>query len=169
MDDAQSFADWGVDYLKYDNCYHMGRFGTPLISFERFNKMAEALKATGKNIFYSLCNWGEDYSYSVRFSKYSCHHLQDTLRLTRIKWFSGLRPLVTHGAFSVTSTILSLAQTIFALATIPPTRLALPLAPTVRCSPSSTASCLTSTAVSLVDGTISTCSRLATVARLRKR
>ncbi|PTB62533.1 family 27 glycoside hydrolase [Trichoderma citrinoviride] len=64
MDDAQSFADWGVDYLKYDNCYHMGRFGTPLISFERFNKMAEALKATGKNIFYSLCNWGEDYSYS---------------------------------------------------------------------------------------------------------
>lgn len=73
MDDAQSFADWGVDYLKYDNCYHMGRFGTPLISFERFNKMAEALKATGKNIFYSLCNWGEDYSYSVRFPKYSYH------------------------------------------------------------------------------------------------
>lgn len=65
MDDAQSFADWGVDYLKYDNCYHMGRFGTPLISFQRFNAMAEALKATGKNIFYSLCNWGEDYSYSV--------------------------------------------------------------------------------------------------------
>ncbi|KAL7923528.1 glycoside hydrolase family 27 protein [Trichoderma austrokoningii] len=63
-DDAQSFADWGVDYLKYDNCYHMGRFGTPLISFQRFNAMAEALKATGKNIFYSLCNWGEDYSYS---------------------------------------------------------------------------------------------------------
>lgn len=78
MDDAQSFADWGVDYLKYDNCYHMGRFGTPLISFERFNKMAEALKATGKNIFYSLCNWGEDYSYSVRFSNYmhSCHLLR---------------------------------------------------------------------------------------------
>lgn len=43
----------------------MGRFGTPLISFQRFNAMAEALKATGKNIFYSLCNWGEDYSYSV--------------------------------------------------------------------------------------------------------
>jgi hypothetical protein len=43
----------------------MGRFGTPLISFQRFNAMAEALKATGKNIFYSLCNWGEDYSYTV--------------------------------------------------------------------------------------------------------
>lgn len=22
--DAQAWADWGVDYLKYDNCYHMG-------------------------------------------------------------------------------------------------------------------------------------------------
>lgn len=76
-DDAQSFADWGVDYLKYDNCYHMGRFGTPLISFERFNAMAEALKATGKNIFYSLCNWGEDYSYSVSLimSISTCHEL----------------------------------------------------------------------------------------------
>ncbi|EHK15868.1 glycoside hydrolase family 27 protein [Trichoderma virens Gv29-8] len=59
--DAQSFADWGVDYLKYDNCYHMGRFGTPLISFNRFNEMAKALKKTGRSILYSLCNWGEDY------------------------------------------------------------------------------------------------------------
>ncbi|KAL5086277.1 hypothetical protein Trisim1_009154 [Trichoderma cf. simile WF8] len=59
--DAQSFADWGVDYLKYDNCYHMGRFGTPLISFNRFNEMAKALKKTGRSILYSLCSWGEDY------------------------------------------------------------------------------------------------------------
>ncbi|KAL7906729.1 glycoside hydrolase family 27 protein [Trichoderma velutinum] len=59
--DAQSFADWGVDYLKYDNCYHMGRFGTPLISFNRFNEMAKAIKKTGRSILYSLCSWGEDY------------------------------------------------------------------------------------------------------------
>ena len=59
--DAQSYASWGVDYLKYDNCFHMGRFGTPKISFDRYNAMAEALKATGRSIFYSLCSWGEDY------------------------------------------------------------------------------------------------------------
>ncbi|UKZ64561.1 uncharacterized protein TrAtP1_005776 [Trichoderma atroviride] len=59
--DAQSFADWGVDYLKYDNCYHMGRFGTPLVSFNRFNAMAEAIKKTGRAMLYSLCSWGEDY------------------------------------------------------------------------------------------------------------
>jgi alpha-galactosidase len=33
--DAESFADWGVDYLKYDNCYHLGRFGTPEVSCKR--------------------------------------------------------------------------------------------------------------------------------------
>lgn len=59
--DAESWASWGVDYLKYDNCYHMGRFGTPKISFDRYNVMAQALKATGRKIFYSLCSWGEDY------------------------------------------------------------------------------------------------------------
>lgn len=67
--DAQSFADWGVDYLKYDNCYHMGRFGTPLISFNRFNAMAEAIKKTGRSILYSLCSWGEDYVHTVSQSR----------------------------------------------------------------------------------------------------
>ena len=59
-EDAESFASWDVDYLKYDNCYHMGRFGYPQVSFDRYNAMAKALKATGRKILYSLCNWGED-------------------------------------------------------------------------------------------------------------
>jgi len=63
--DAQGFAAWGVDYLKYDNCYHMGRFGTPLISFNRYKVMWDALNATGRPMLYSLCNWGEDYSHTV--------------------------------------------------------------------------------------------------------
>ncbi|KAK7991485.1 glycoside hydrolase family 27 protein [Apiospora saccharicola] len=60
-DDAESFASWGVDMLKYDSCYHMGRIGTPLISFNRFKTMSDALKATGRNILLNLCNWGEDF------------------------------------------------------------------------------------------------------------
>ncbi|CZS95349.1 related to alpha-galactosidase precursor [Rhynchosporium agropyri] len=59
--DAENFAAWGVDFLKYDNCYHMGRMGTPKLSFDRFKVMADALKATGRNIALSLCSWGEDY------------------------------------------------------------------------------------------------------------
>jgi alpha-galactosidase len=64
-DDAESFASWGVDYLKYDNCYHMGRMGTPLISFNRFKVMADALNATGRPIALGLCNWGEDYVHTA--------------------------------------------------------------------------------------------------------
>lgn len=59
--DAQSFASWDVDYLKYDNCFHRGRFGYPEISFNRYNVMWKALNATGRPILYSLCSWGEDY------------------------------------------------------------------------------------------------------------
>ncbi|QWF82389.1 NPCBM/NEW2 domain-containing protein [Amycolatopsis sp. CA-230715] len=54
-DDAQSFADWGVDYLKYDNCNNQGRPAT-----ERYKAMGDALKATGRPIVYALCEWGEN-------------------------------------------------------------------------------------------------------------
>lgn len=60
-EDATTYASWDVDYLKYDNCYHMGRFGTAKLSFDRFNAMSTALNATGRPMVYALCNWGEDY------------------------------------------------------------------------------------------------------------
>ncbi|KAK9372138.1 glycoside hydrolase superfamily [Lipomyces chichibuensis] len=59
--DAQTFASWDVDYLKYDNCYNEGLSGTPKITSERYRTMTEALKATGRPILYAICNWGEDY------------------------------------------------------------------------------------------------------------
>lgn len=61
VQDAKSWASWDVDYLKYDNCFHMGRFGTPKITYDRYDAMAKALNATGRPMLYSLCNWGEDY------------------------------------------------------------------------------------------------------------
>jgi alpha-galactosidase len=51
--DAASFAEWGVDLLKYDNCNNQGR---PAV--ERYTAMAEALAATGRDIVYSICEWG---------------------------------------------------------------------------------------------------------------
>ena len=53
--DAKTYAEWGVDYLKYDNCYN-----NKIKSEIRYKKMGDALKKTGKNIFYSICNWGYD-------------------------------------------------------------------------------------------------------------
>ncbi|MGH7523099.1 MAG: glycoside hydrolase family 27 protein [Gemmatimonadales bacterium] len=53
--DAKKFAEWGVDYLKYDNCNNQKR---PAI--ERYTTMSKALKATGRPIVFSLCEWGEN-------------------------------------------------------------------------------------------------------------
>ena len=51
--DAQTFADWGVDYLKYDNCYNDG-----ITSIERYTAMRNALAETGRPIFYSSVSVG---------------------------------------------------------------------------------------------------------------
>ncbi|ETS86073.1 hypothetical protein PFICI_04098 [Pestalotiopsis fici W106-1] len=57
--DAATFAGWGIDYLKYDNC---GGFqANTLAPQERFWRMAHALKDTGREIFYSLCQWGNQF------------------------------------------------------------------------------------------------------------
>ncbi len=55
--DAQTWASWGVDYLKYDNCNNQGS-STRQQYIDRYMAMADALKATGRTIFYSLCEWG---------------------------------------------------------------------------------------------------------------
>lgn len=53
FEDAKYFADTGVDLLKYDNCYHPS---TPALL--RYNRMSLALKASGRDILFSACNWG---------------------------------------------------------------------------------------------------------------
>ena len=53
--DAQTFADWGVDFLKYDYCYKPagGPTGPQL-----YARMGQALRATGRPILFSACEWG---------------------------------------------------------------------------------------------------------------
>ncbi|MGD0814790.1 MAG: glycoside hydrolase family 27 protein [Verrucomicrobiota bacterium] len=51
--DAQAYASWGVDYLKYDWC-DVGDLQGPAA----YKKMSDALRATGRPIFFSLCEWG---------------------------------------------------------------------------------------------------------------
>jgi alpha-galactosidase len=55
--DAQTFADWGVDYLKYDNCNNNGST-TKQQYIDRYTAMRDALAATGRPIVYSICEWG---------------------------------------------------------------------------------------------------------------
>jgi alpha-galactosidase len=51
--DALAYAAWGVDYLKYDWC----NTGTRNAE-EAYSLMADALKASGRAIVFSLCEWG---------------------------------------------------------------------------------------------------------------
>lgn len=52
--DAKTFASWGIDYLKYDNCNNDGSKPT-----QRYPVMTRALMKAGRPIFFSLCEWGD--------------------------------------------------------------------------------------------------------------
>jgi alpha-galactosidase len=67
--DAQTYADWGIDYLKYDLCSYGGvmRQQAPndaaaqnKLMREAYEKMHQALKKTGRPIVYSFCQYGDD-------------------------------------------------------------------------------------------------------------
>lgn len=53
--DAKTFASWDVDFLKYDYC------GAPEdveTAKTRYKKMGDALKKSGREIMFSVCEWG---------------------------------------------------------------------------------------------------------------
>jgi len=53
--DAIAYARWGVDYLKYDWCWTGNRNAE-----EAYATMADALKASGRPIVFSICEWGNN-------------------------------------------------------------------------------------------------------------
>lgn len=54
--DAATFAEWGVDYLKYDNCFKPQDQQGHLL----YRRMGLALANCGRDICFSACNWGVD-------------------------------------------------------------------------------------------------------------
>jgi len=67
--DAKTFAEWGIDFLKYDLCglrpimlqqAPNDRAAQMRIMIAAYDKMNKALKATGRPIVYSLCEYGWD-------------------------------------------------------------------------------------------------------------
>jgi len=51
--DARTYAEWGVDYLKYDWCYHGEQN-----SKASYALMRDALYKAGRPIVLSICEWG---------------------------------------------------------------------------------------------------------------
>ena len=56
FDDAETFAEWGVDYLKYDYCYKPDHIPGEIL----YKRMSTALRNCGRDIMFSACNWGND-------------------------------------------------------------------------------------------------------------
>ena len=59
--DAKLFAEWGVDFLKYDYCFcndYASENNDYRMAIERYKKMGDELKATGRPILFSICEWG---------------------------------------------------------------------------------------------------------------
>lgn len=53
--DARTFAEWGVDFLKYDYCHAPNDRGSAM---RLYSTMGAALQATGRPIVFSICEWG---------------------------------------------------------------------------------------------------------------
>lgn len=59
--DAKLFAEWGADYLKYDYCHcpdYASQNNDYKMAIARYKAMGDALKATGRPIVFSICEWG---------------------------------------------------------------------------------------------------------------
>ncbi len=56
--DAATYASWGVDLLKYDNCGDQHTIGQPEA---RYPVMRDALNATGRQMVFAACEWAVDF------------------------------------------------------------------------------------------------------------
>ena len=54
--DALQYARWGIDYLKYDWCNT-----TNVNAQGAYQLMRDALQASGRPIFFSMCEWGDNH------------------------------------------------------------------------------------------------------------
>ncbi len=57
--DARTYAAWGIDYLKYDWCGARNLYSDEEMQAV-YQKMGDALRASGRPIVYSLCQYGRD-------------------------------------------------------------------------------------------------------------
>lgn len=89
--DAKTFAQWGFDYLKYDYCNAPADWQTAIA---RYQKMAEALKKTGRDITFGVCEWGDRQPWL--WAKKAGGHLWRTTADVRDKWKSLKAPKNAH-------------------------------------------------------------------------
>lgn len=85
--DAQTYADWGVDFIKADWCFTDG-----LDTRTQYKIMSDAIKATGRPMILSICEWGVtspwEWGEGVGQMWRTTNDIQDCYDCTR--WWGGL-------------------------------------------------------------------------------
>lgn len=92
--DARDYASWGVDFLKYDYC---GMEDAQMPTRYYYERMRDALNASGRPIFFSICSWGvgqpHEWGAAVGnswrtgrdlFAAWDEHHAREVLRLPQL-------------------------------------------------------------------------------------
>jgi alpha-galactosidase len=95
--DAQTFAGWGVDYLKYDWCHSDADHANQV---KLFTAMRNALRATGRRIFYSINpNSSDDHHAGTEYDWSGVADMaRNTADLVPV-WRSTLPPLDSSDSF----------------------------------------------------------------------
>jgi len=99
--DANTFASWGVDFVKMDWCNTNGL--TPKVQYPQFT---EALNATGRPIFFEMCEWGVQQPWqwatpvANQWRTSGDHHDQWSSTLSVINNQAGLSKYASTGAWN---------------------------------------------------------------------
>lgn len=96
--DARTFAAWGVDFLKHDHCFFPPEANVPAA----YRRMGQALRNSGRDIVYSLANWGGDEIY--KWGRSTGGHLWRTTGDIKDSWHSiydlGFRAHSEHAPYA---------------------------------------------------------------------
>lgn len=103
--DAKTFADWGFDYLKYDYCGAPADWQTAIA---RYEKMAKALRNTGRDITFGICEWGDRHPWL--WAKKAGGQLWRTTADIRDKWKSNKAPDTPHELHGLGAGILDIVN-----------------------------------------------------------
>jgi alpha-galactosidase len=96
--DASTYAEWGVDYLKYDACGEKGDHSDK----ELYYKMSKALKETGRPILYEVCIfysndthlWGAEIADMWRTGGDIVKYIKTNPEVTCKNWYENLNQVI---------------------------------------------------------------------------
>ena len=87
--DAATYAEWGVDFLKYDWCNNNGANAR-----EVYYIMSDAIRQTGHPVVLSICEWGDNKPWEWGSDiRRECHALLHVVHVLRTAHFR-IRPQV---------------------------------------------------------------------------